>query len=653
MPWKDLYSPSIQLGILKQLLGAQGIETTIKNYFLSFAEYLMRNGPAIGLRISTNRYREIDEISIRMGIGDWTFAVPPLCNNTEARDQAYRAFLEANGHSRELIDDAFAIRTLVPAFLDACASEILAGEPRVVAFTTVFNQNVPSLALAAILKQRAPELKIVFGGANCEGPMGEGLAKAYPFIDVVVRGEAERVVPALFEDLLAGGEIRPHPGLCIRRAGELTVVGNEGYQQVTMDMVPEPSYDAYFQDLQTMSFAAELDEQVFLPFETARGCWWGAKHHCTFCGLNGATMTFRRKSPERVRTELYHMAERYQRLEFFGVDNILDLGYFQDLLPQLTADGFDIGMFYETKANLSWDRLKIMHGAGILRIQPGIESLSSPILKLMSKGVSALHNIRLLKWGRILGMDIRWNLLYGFPGEDAAEYDKMARILPSLRHLQPPFGLYRIRLDRFSPYHGDPAGHGITIRGPLPHYQHLYDVEPERLEEIAYFFDYDHDDGRNPEEYIVSLKRAHQQWKELYRLRRPRLVYRRGPGFVNIIDQRFLAAREHRYTLEGTEALIYFACEAGATVRQIAHVLGRNGHGAVSSSTIESVLRDLVAARLVYEEEGQYLSLGLPERLDHYPPFLGETAASVPQPGLATAAPEQEPAQILAYTPRM
>ena len=34
--------------------------------------------------------------------------------------------------------------------------------------------------------------------------------------------------------------------------------------------------------------------------ETARGCWWGERQHCTFCGLNGATMAFRSKTPERV-----------------------------------------------------------------------------------------------------------------------------------------------------------------------------------------------------------------------------------------------------------------------------------------------------------------------------------------------------------------
>src|SRR3954465_271775 len=38
--------------------------------------------------------------------------------------------------------------------------------------------------------------------------------------------------------------------------------------------------------------------------ETARGCWWGAKNHCTFCGLNGETMGFRAKSADRVMTEI-------------------------------------------------------------------------------------------------------------------------------------------------------------------------------------------------------------------------------------------------------------------------------------------------------------------------------------------------------------
>lgn len=30
-----------------------------------------------------------------------------------------------------------------------------------------------------------------------------------------------------------------------------------------------------------------------LLYEASLGCWWGEKHHCTFCGLNGTTMKFR------------------------------------------------------------------------------------------------------------------------------------------------------------------------------------------------------------------------------------------------------------------------------------------------------------------------------------------------------------------------
>lgn len=35
-----------------------------------------------------------------------------------------------------------------------------------------------------------------------------------------------------------------------------------------------------------------------LVLEGARGCWWGEKHHCTFCGLNGSLMKFRSKPPK-------------------------------------------------------------------------------------------------------------------------------------------------------------------------------------------------------------------------------------------------------------------------------------------------------------------------------------------------------------------
>jgi radical SAM superfamily enzyme YgiQ (UPF0313 family) len=67
--------------------------------------------------------------------------------------------------------------------------------------------------------------------------------------------------------------------------------------------------------------------KVRLPFESARGCWWGMRHHCTFCGLNGQTMAFRAKRPQRVLEELRDLARRYHSFKFMAVDNIIALFY--------------------------------------------------------------------------------------------------------------------------------------------------------------------------------------------------------------------------------------------------------------------------------------------------------------------------------------
>ena len=95
--------------------------------------------------------------------------------------------------SEEAVTTAIQMKRLVPEFLAMAADEVLGDKPRIIGFSTVFQQNVASLVLAKILKTRDPSLTIVFGGGNCDGPMGAALHECFPWIDVVVRGEGERV----------------------------------------------------------------------------------------------------------------------------------------------------------------------------------------------------------------------------------------------------------------------------------------------------------------------------------------------------------------------------------------------------------------------------------------------------------------------------
>jgi len=612
MPFKDLRHPPIQLGILESCLAAAGISARSHSLELSFMEYLhdATAGAPPGERIRIEDYQEVAHRDFTMHVGDWIFKVPPYAESSAAEDEAYFTLVREELPDAA-ITNAIRIKRLVPGFLDAAAREILTGRPRIVGFSTVFQQNVPSLALAKLLKARDPSLVIVFGGDNCDGPMGAALHESFPWIDIVVRGEGERVFPRLVRELLDGVPVSPQPGLCYRAGGRSIAVPMGESPDLQMGEIPPPVYDDFFDQLSRSPLQEELWPQLAILFESSRGCWWGEKSHCTFCGLNGSTMQFRSKGAEEVAREILDMAARYKCLDFVAVDDIIDMRHVRDLLPRLAASGCDLSFFYETKANLKKEHLVAFRRAGVLAVQPGIESLSTPILKLMRKGVTALQNIRLLKWCAELGITPDWNLLYGFPGEPPAEYERMAALIPALVHFEPPT-LCPIAVQRFSPYFDKPAELGLELTGPRRFYRHLYAIPEDALANLAYDYGHRYLDGRDPEDYIGATEDAVQRWRDLGKSAARSLSYRRGPGFLTIRDRRpgFDSAN---YQFDGVEARLYLGCDAGATPAELCAQLGDDADG-LSADEIAEYLNELVDAGLVYREGQRYLALAIAAR---------------------------------------
>jgi len=608
MPWAGITYPSIQLGILKSLLDRARVPCTPMSLNLSFFEYLAVRPQAD--RLSLEQYDYIGEAS-GLGLGEWIFASAAKDHIDSARDDAYRDFVAGHKPEHGVLEKAERARALVPGFLDQCAEKILAAKPRVLGFTSTFSQTFPSLALAKRLKDQAPGLRVVFGGANCDGPMGKALHALYPWIDVVVRGESERVAPQLFRELVAGDVISRQPGLCIREDGEVTAVVEPERGGVNMDESPLPDYDEYFQRLPNSPVSDQVGAGG-ITYESARGCWWGAKHHCTFCGLNGATMKFRSKPAARVFEELHILSRRYKNLHFIVVDNIIDMKHVKELLPMLREGDIDFSFYYETKANLKKQEMRLLRDVGVRMIQPGIESLSTPILKLMRKGTTALQNVRFLKWCAEFGITPDWNLLYGFPGEPPEEYSRMADVMESLSHLTPPSSVHPICINRFSPFHQTPDEFGIRIEGPKPWYRFLHDTDEESLNNLAYFFEHGYDDGREPTQYVEPVFRATALWKQDAEKNYRKLTVKRGPGFVQVVDGRS-NGKGGTYTLDGVAGEAYLACERGAIPHRVWSNLSPEYQSGVTEGDVKDFLDQMVSMRLVFEESGHYLSLALPE----------------------------------------
>lgn len=610
MPFKDLRHPPIQLGILESCLARAGISARSHSLELAFMEHLQagsgQDGDAAALTIAD--YQAIAHQAFVVQLGDWIFKVPPYACSS-ADDDAYLACIEGDAPEQSIIN-AKRMRELVPSFLELAADELLEGAPKVIGFSSVFQQNVPSLVLAKILKQRDPSLTIVFGGDNCEGPMGAALHQCFPWVDVVVRGEGERALVEVVKDVLAKRPIRPQPGLCYRDGdGRSIAVPESSKPELPMDEVPTPVYDEYFERLAGSPLQEELWPDVAILFESSRGCWWGAKSHCTFCGLNASTMMFRSKPAERVAREILDFAARHKVLSFVAVDDIIELAHIRDLMPMLRDAGCDLSIFYETKANLNKDQIRAFQSAGVTAIQPGVESLSTPILKSMRKGVTGLQNIRLLKWCAEIGVVPSWNVLSGFPGEAPEEYDRMADLVPSLVHLDPP-KFTPIQVQRFSPYFESAADFGIEIVGPMPYYRYLYPVDDASLRNLVYDFEHRYVDGRDPSAYTGKLGAAIKQWRDVAANAYRSLSYRRGPGFLVVSDRR-PGFEESDYQFDGVEAEIYLACDAGTTPERIRAQLAATDEDAPDVEEIREFLDELVDSKVMYREGNSYLSLAV------------------------------------------
>jgi ribosomal peptide maturation radical SAM protein 1 len=552
MPFMDVTRPSIQLGLLKSLATAHGFPARTFHANLRFAK-----------QIGVDYYQLLAEHRGHM-VGEWLFS-PEAFPGAAPDPNSCMVEELAGGLSYlglpqdELREKLTHTRNIeVPSYLEMLVDEFPWGEAAVVGFSSTFQQNTASFALARRLKQRYPHIFTVFGGANFDGEMGPEFVRTVDCIDAAVIGEGDDSFPRLLSALAAGSGPSAVPGIACRRDGQVMLTPPQP-PTGQLDGLPVPDYGEYFtlaEDLGIISRAGH--REVWLPIETARGCWWGAKHHCTFCGLNAETMRFRSKSPRRVLDELAQQARRYRSFHFEAVDNILDPRYLRDLFPVLVESETDYEFFYEVKANLGREQLKLMAQAGVTSLQPGIESLSSHVLSLMRKGVRAAQNVDLLRWSRYYGIDVSWNLLWGFPGETEEDYAEQAAAMPHLLHLQPPGETSRIWLERFSPLFTGHGGSQFRDRTPERSYRYVYPAGMD-LERVAYFFDYQAGDGL-PDSAYTNVRSAAADWSKAWQAGEPPvLTYWSGPHFVQIDDQR-RQGQDGTYDFEDMLADLFLAC---------------------------------------------------------------------------------------------
>jgi ribosomal peptide maturation radical SAM protein 1 len=507
-PFLSVVRPAFGLSLLHAGLKEAGISASIDYLNLEFAEHIgvdLHESIALGL-VNT------------LLVGEWIFS--ELLNphpDPQVQEQYFQELRKV--YSERDIARLCSLRQVSASFCDREARRIAEAAPAIVGFSSSFQQNCASLSIAKRIKDLAPEITITFGGANCEGPMGRALLESFPQIDYVFSGESDWSFPAFVQRLLSGQAPYTTSPNVFSRNGERSsgaalpmLHGIDAAPGIIrkMDELPYPDFSSYFSKLGTVRFRDRVEPALMI--ESSRGCWWGARKHCKFCGLNGSTMTYRAKSPERIVREMDYLQKTWGIARFLAVDNIMDMHHIEPVFGVLREREEQYQFFYEIKSNLKRHQLATIAAGGVTWIQPGIESLNDEILSLMDKGVTALQNICLLRNAQEIGQQCLWSILYGFPGEKPEHYSRMTEWVPRLEHLGPPYSCVPIRLDRFSPYYERAQEFGFADVQPCFAYAAVYGLAPEELSRLAYFFVGSGAVDRATE-YSAPLQQAVRQWQ--------------------------------------------------------------------------------------------------------------------------------------------
>ncbi len=288
MPWAPFNRPSIQLGALKGYLDRQFADLRVQSRHPSLTA-----AAAIG----TDRYRRISEN---------TWAGEALYSGLlfpELRDAARRLF------RRELPDLGVAtydaLLPVLDAHLDTCLDQLPVADCQLVGFSVCFSQLSASLLAASRLKERQPEVRVVFGGSVITPELARSLPEAFPAVDECITGEGERPLARLIASL--GGDT-PFRASGIDAAEPQVAAPEPAPEPATiadLDTLPLPDYTDYFAELAV----SQLNFIPHLPVEFSRGCWW---NRCAFCNLNLQWQGYRHKSADRMLTEIRTLTGRHR-----------------------------------------------------------------------------------------------------------------------------------------------------------------------------------------------------------------------------------------------------------------------------------------------------------------------------------------------------
>jgi len=493
LPFLAPWHAPVGISVVSALLRDGGIDHELRNSHVEFASLLVE---LLGREQAEIVYSHTDVCDMAAG---WA-----LRGLEGARADSLPGGLQAELKKDGFPDDVFV--ALAGAIADFAREDIssLQSIPEIAAFTLTIAQTGASLLWSYLIKEASPHTVVVFGGSQCIDPMGPSLLAGTPWIDVVVRGECDSSIVALFQRLAAGDEPVDIPSIGYRNGvGKIRKTPRGPLETPHI----RPSYREYVEVYSR--FEASLGRPPFLYVEGSRGCWWGERSHCQFCGIHADGIHYRESPAAETFRQLLDTAADCRASTIAMSDSIMSRTHMNELLPMLenARHEYDVSILVELKNAFQKTDVESMARAGVSACQLGVESLSTRLLREMKKGNRAIEHVQALKWLTECGIAVQYNLLSHVPNELPQDYEESTKVARTVHHLPPPTGLFPIQMHRYSPYFNNWRELGFSEPRPAAFYEWVLPESFGDLSEFAYIFDATHPSTRGDTELDSARRR--------------------------------------------------------------------------------------------------------------------------------------------------
>lgn len=348
-------------------------------------------------------------------------------------------------------------------------------KPEVVGYTIPFPGNLlGALISARTIKNKFPEIKIVFGGGYINTELRKlsdpGIFKYTDFI-TFDDGEIPLKMIISFLSGIIGKEKLVRTAVC---DSSVKFINPDSAENITFNEMPAPSLKGinpgeYISMTEILNPMLKLWTHGFMnKLTAAHGCYW---KRCTFCDV---TLDYiGRYSPARAKI-IVNWMESLMRESGNSMFHFTDEAAPPALLKEVAIEILRRNLVVSWWGNIRFENsfssglCKLLAESGCIAVSGGLEIADDRLLKLIDKGLTISQVARVCKNFQEAGIMVHSYLMYGFPGQTEQETVNSLEIVRQFFEA----GLidsgfwHRFALTVHSPVAKNPEKFGIKITSP-------------------------------------------------------------------------------------------------------------------------------------------------------------------------------------------